>query len=86
MKEYNDILAAIKRVINRRRRRGAKEDDIQEYKKHLLEIWKNPGLQKEILKLWGRKSGEETGNVPFVLVRPIDWIGRLSQDAVAVGM
>lgn len=51
MKEYNDILAAIKRVINRRRRRGAKEDDIQEYKKHLLEIWKNPGLQKEILKL-----------------------------------
>jgi len=51
MKEYNDLLVAIKRVINRRRRRGATEADIQEYKKHLLEIWKNPELQKEILKL-----------------------------------
>jgi len=45
------VLAAIKRVINRRRRRGATEADIQEYKKHLLEIWKNPELQKEIMKL-----------------------------------
>ena len=45
------VLAAIKRVINRRRRRGATEAEIQKYKKHLLGIWKNPELQKEIMKL-----------------------------------
>lgn len=44
----HDLLEAIHNVIKRRKARGAKPEDIEAYKAHLLTVWKHPAMQEKI--------------------------------------